>query len=149
MSKTLARNKKAFFNYEILDEIETGIVLSGGEVKSIKEGKINLKESYVKPIGSSLFLINANISKWKGDTLSDYDPARSRKLLLKKKETEDLFLKVAQEGCAIVPLSVYLKGSLIKVKIGLGKGRKIAGKKKHLQAEDQKLDLKRELKGVS
>lgn len=149
MSKTLARNKKAFFNYEILDEIETGIILTGGEVKSIKEGKINLKESYVKPLGSSLFLINANVSKWKGDTASDYDPVRSRKLLLKKKETDNLFLKVAQEGYSIVPLSVYLKGSLIKLQIGLGKGRKIAGKKKHLQEEDQKLDLKREIKGVS
>jgi len=149
MSKTIVRNKKAYFDYEIIDEIEAGIVLTGGEVKSIKEGKISLKESFIKPLSNSLFLINANISKWVGDTTNDYDSTRSRKLLLNRKEIDNLILKNAQQGTTIVPLCIYLKNSLVKVKIGLGKGRNVAGKKKHLQERDVELDMKRDVKNIS
>lgn len=148
MSNTLARNKKAFFDYEIFEELEVGIILTGGEVKSIKAGSANLKESYVKVVGEKLLLINANIPQWKQDTREGYDPTRSRKLLLHKKELAKIILKASQEGYTIVPLSMYLKKSLIKLKIGLAKGKKLYEKKRTLLEKDRLMDIRREKKAL-
>ena len=146
MSSTIARNKKAYFNYTILDELEVGIVLTGGEVKSIKSGSISLKESFVRVIGEELWLVNANIAKWPQDMTSDYDPTRSRKLLVGKSELKKLSLKAAQQGCTLIPLSVYTKRALIKLKIGLAKGKKKYEKKQALIEKQSKREIQEGLK---
>jgi len=146
MSKELARNKKAYYDYTILDEYEAGIVLSGGEVKAIKAGFASIKESYVKMIGKDLWLVNANIKKWPQDTSKDYDRTRSRKLLLNRREIDKILLKSAQEGCTIVPLSIYLKGALVKIKIGLAKGKKKFEKKEKLMERQRELESREDIK---
>ena len=148
MSNTLARNKKAYFDYEIFDELEVGIVLTGGEVKSIKSGRISLKESFVKQIGNDLMLVNANVSQWEFDTRLNYDPTRSRKLLINKIELSKILLKSAQQGYTIVPLTVYLKESLIKIKIGLAKGKKTHEKKSVAMEKDLEKVQKRNAKAL-
>lgn len=144
MSNTIARNKKAYSDFQVLEEYECGIVLTGGEVKSIKGGNISLKESFVKNLGSDLYLINSNIVKWPQDSTSDYDPARTRKLLLNKQEVEKINLKLSREGLTLIPLSVYLKGALIKVKIGLAKGLKKYEKKQKLIEKDKEREQHRD-----
>lgn len=146
MSKELARNRRAYHDYTIYDEYEAGIVLTGGEVKSIKAGKINLKDSYIKEMNGELWLVNANIPQWKQDTVGEYDPDRRRKILLKKKEAEGLILKSAQQSYTILPLSIYTKASLIKVKIGLAKGKKEYEKKRKLMEEQKSNELKEDLR---
>jgi SsrA-binding protein len=134
-------NKKALFNYEILERFEAGIVLAGAEVKSIRDNRCNLGDSYVKVLGGELWLINADIPKYKYDGSDDYDSARSRKLLVKRKELEYLLSKMKQGNLTLVPLSVYSKGDRIKVEVGLARGKKKYEKK----LKEKERDLNREL----
>ncbi len=138
---TYSTNKKVKFDYEILDEIEAGLVLTGQEVKSIRTGHISLKGSFVTIKGDEAWLTNVHIPKYKfAGNVKDYDPEQSRKLLLKKKEIDYLRGKSMERGLTIVPLSVYTRGRHVKVKIGIGKG-----KKKHdKRASIKKRELKRE-----
>ena len=135
------KNKKAFFNYEISDTFEAGIVLAGAEVKSIKDGRINLSDSYVKILGGELWLVNADIPKYRYDGSSDYDSKRSRKLLVKGKELVGIDSKLKQKNLTLIPLSVYTTRGKIKVEVGFGKGRKRHEKK----AREKERDLNREL----
>ena len=135
------KNKKAFFNYEISDTFEAGIVLAGAEVKSIKDGRINLSDSYVKILGGELWLVNADIPKYRYDGSSDYEPKRSRKLLVKGKELVGIDSKLKQKNLTLIPLSVYTTRGKIKVEVGFGKGRKRHEKK----AREKERDLNREL----
>ena len=135
------KNKKAFFNYEISDTFEAGIVLTGAEVKSIKSGRINLSDAYVKILGGELWLVNADIPKYKHDGSSDHDPKRSRKLLVKRKELISLDSKLKQKNLTLIPLSVYTTRGKIKVEVGFGKGRKRHEKK----AREKERDMDREL----
>ena len=135
------KNKKAFFNYEISDTFEAGIVLAGAEVKSIKDGRINLSDSYVKILGGELWLVNADIPKYRYDGSSDYEPKRSRKLLVKGKELVSIDSKLKQKNLTLIPLSVYTTRGKIKVEVGFGRGRKRHEKK----AREKERDLEREL----
>jgi SsrA-binding protein len=135
------KNKKAFFNYEISDTFETGVVLTGAEVKSIKSGRIDLSDAYVKIVGGELWLINADIPRYKYDGSSEYDPKRSRKLLIKKKELIQLENKLRQKNLTLIPVSVYTTRGKIKVEVGFGKGRRRHEKK----ARQKERDLDREL----
>lgn len=135
------KNKKAFFNYEISDTFEAGIVLTGAEVKSIKSGRINLSDAYVKILGGELWLVNADIPKYKHDGSSDYDAKRSRKLLVKSKELISLDSKLKQKNLTLIPVSVYTTRGKIKVEVGFGKGRKRHEKK----AREKERDMDREL----
>jgi SsrA-binding protein len=135
------KNKKAFFNYEISDTFETGVVLTGAEVKSIKSGRIDLSDAYVKIVGGELWLINADIPRYKYDGSSEYDPKRSRKLLIKKKELIQLENKLRQKNLTLIPVSVYTTRGKIKVEVGFGKGRRKHEKK----ARQKERDLDREL----
>ena len=118
-------NKRAGFDYEILERFEAGIVLSGQEVKSIKTGHISLAGAFVTLIGSEAWLTNAHVPPYKmaGQVL-DYDPTRSRKLLLRKKELASLYGKIKQKGLTLVPIRVYTKGNKIKLEFGIGRGKK-------------------------
>ena len=134
-------NKKALHNYQILERFEAGIVLTGAEVKSLRGGRCNLKDSYVKVLNDQLWLINADIAQYKYDGSPDYDSTRSRKLLIKKKELIYLQSKMKQGNLTLVPLRIYLKGKIFKVEVGLAKGKKVHEKRQ----EEKKRDMEREL----
>lgn len=136
-------NKKAYFNYEIKDSFEAGIVLTGAEVKSIRSGRCNLSDSYVKIIDDELWLVNADIVKYKYDGREEYDSKRSRKLLLKRSQIERLRSKVKQDRLVMVPLSVYTTRNLIKVEVGLGKGKRKFEKKNLEKDRDVKRQMAR------
>ena len=122
-------NKKATFNYEIIESFETGIVLTGAEVKSIKDGRINLTDSFVKIISGDLYLVNAEIPQYKYSSDEFYDARRSRKLLVKKKELVQIDSKLKAKKLVLIPLSIYTKGKLVKVEVAYARGRKRHEKK--------------------
>ena len=120
-----SENRKAYFNYEILEKFEAGLILSGAEVKSIKGGRMNLTGSYVNFHNGEPYLIGASIAPYQPKNQpSDYDPSRSRKLLLNKKEIDYISGKTKQKGLTLIPLKVYNKGRRIKIEIGLARGKK-------------------------
>ena len=145
---TLAVNKKARFDYEILTEYEAGIVLSGQEVKAVRDKQISLKGSYVTiDKNQEVFLVNASISAYKyAYKADDYDPTRTRKLLLNKKEIISIQSKLQQTGLTLLALSFYTKNKQIKVKIALAKGKKKHDKRADLKAKETKKDIQRNLK---
>ena len=134
---TLSFNKKAGFDYEILEKFEAGLALLGHEVKSIKTGHVSLKESFVTIHGEELYLTNAHIPPYKqaGD-LKNYDPYRSRKLLLKKSEIKRLIGKSRTLGLTLVPIRVYTKKRLLKLEFGLGKGKRKIDKRDKIQKRE-------------
>jgi len=143
----LVPNKRARAEYDISKTLIAGIVLTGAEVKSLRLKQASLKGSYIKLVGSELFLINAQITPYKfADTRLEYDPKRTRKLLVKKKEILDLQALQEQKKVTFVPLSIKLVGKFIKVKIGVGKGLKKFEKKERLKKRDQERDVAKELK---
>ena len=144
----LATNKKAWFDYEILEEYESGLVLTGTEVKSVRAGHVSLKEAYVKVVGGELFLINAHIAVYEQGNINNHDPLRSRKILVHKKELNYLMGKVKEQGLALVPLKVYLKKRRIKLLFGLAKGKKNYDKRRSLKDKDMQRDIERVFKGT-
>jgi SsrA-binding protein len=145
---TLAENKKARFEYQILDHFEAGLVLFGHEVKSVREGKMALAGSYVTISRGALWLVGAQIQRYpKAGPLPDYDPQRTRKLLLHQREIQKLAGKMEQKGLTLVPLSVYTKGSKIKLSFGLCRGKKQYEKREAIKKRDIDRDVRRSLKG--
>lgn len=144
----ITKNKQALFNYQIQDQWEAGIVLSGPEVKSVKNRGINLKGAYANIINNQAWLINCHIAPYKPAALyqKNYDPTRRRKLLLNKKEINEINGKLSQKGLTLLPLRVYNKGGLIKVEIGLGQGRKKHDKRELLKKRDDKRRINLALK---
>ncbi len=144
---TYAINKKARFDYEILDTLEAGIVLSGQEVKSIRKGGAKLSGAFVTFHNNGAFVINLHIPKYPfAGPLPAYDPEQSRKLLLKKKEIERIQGKSQEQGLTIIPLSLYTKGRHIKVEIGIAKGKKLYEKKEKIKKRDLDREMRREMK---
>ncbi len=140
-------NKKARYDYEILDTFEAGLVLEGQEVKSVRTGHLSLKGAFVTFYGNDAFLSNVHITKYKfAGTITNYDPERNRKLLLKRKEIDYLRGKALEKGLTIVPLSVYNKGRHIKVEIGIGKGKKKHDKRETIKKRELKRELSRNMK---
>ncbi|MFC1789680.1 SsrA-binding protein SmpB [Patescibacteria group bacterium] len=146
--KGLADNKKAYFNYEILEKFEAGISLIGQEVKSIKQGRMALKGSYVViDKNSEVFLIGANVPPYQPkNTPKDYRPDRSRKLLLRKNEINYLIGKSREKGLTLVPLRVYTKNGKIKLEFGVGKGKKEFSKKESIKRREADRDIRRALR---
>lgn len=141
----LAMNKRAGFDYEILKTFEAGLVLSGSEVKAVREGQIGLKGAYVTLSRGEAWLINAHISPYKkAGQLKNYEPTRSRKLLLKKSELRQLTNLKSQQGLTIVPLKVYTKHHRIKLEIGTGKGRKKVDKREVIKKRDIEREIRQE-----
>jgi SsrA-binding protein len=144
---TLAKNKKAYFDYEILETYEAGIVLQGHEVKSVKLGHISLKGAYVSIKGNEAYLVNAHISPYQPANMAkDYDPTRSRKLLLNRAEINTLIGKSKSEGLTALPLSVYTKKGKIKIEIGIGRGKKKHEKREKVKKRDTEKEIGRKLK---
>ena len=137
-------NREAKYNYFILEEIECGIVLTGTEIKAIRESKINLKDSYAVIRRNEIFLINSHIAEYKEGNIFNHEPTRTRKLLLHKREILKLNNKVSQEGLTLIPLKLYFKKNKVKILLGLCKGKKTFDKRetikeRDLQRENQKL----------
>jgi len=143
----LAKNKKAYFDYEIFETHEAGIELRGYEVKSVREKHVNLKGSYISFVNGELFLRQMHISPWKVlPNTSAYDPERQRKVFLPRKKIFQFGAKIKEGGYTILPLELYLKGSLIKVRVGLGKGKKLYEKKQTLKERTLEKEAKIMLK---
>jgi SsrA-binding protein len=134
--KRLAANRRARHNYHILDKLEAGIALLGTEVKAVREGKIQLKDSYIEIKEGEAYLIGAHISPYSHGNRQNHDPDRSRKLLLKRREIDKLSGRITLQGQTCIPLLVYLKGNLIKLEIALAKGKKLYDKR---QAEKARI----------
>jgi len=144
--KVLAENKKAYFNYRILEKFEAGIALIGQEVKSIKAGRINLAGSYVVLKDEEVFLIGCNVPPYQPKNAPpDYNPERSRKLLLKKSEIKYLIGKVKQKGLTLIPLKVYTKRGKVKLEFGAAKGLKKVNKRELIKKREVDREIKREL----
>jgi SsrA-binding protein len=142
-SSHLADNRYAYHQYEILEKIEAGIVLSGAEVKSVRNHDINLKPAYASVEGGEIWLKNCHISPYKSANDPDYNPERFRRLLLNKKEIVWLESQSNEHGLTIIPLSVYLKKGRIKVELGLGRGKKLHDKRQDLKRQDQNREISR------
>ncbi len=143
----LSKNKKAYFDYQILEKFEAGIILIGQEVKSIKSGKMSLKGSYVVPKDNDLFLISCHIPAYQPKNIADYNPERSRKLLLKKKELRHLIGKSKEKGLTLIPLQVYTRKGFIKIEVGVGKGRRKPDKRDLIKKRTIDAKLRQSLKG--
>ncbi len=144
--KIIASNKKARHDYEISGEIEAGIVLVGTEVKSIRQGKINLKDSYAEIKNNELFLRQMHITPYQNAYYDNHEPLRSRKLLLHSREIKKLIGKVSERGFTIIPLKVYFKNGKIKVQIGLAKGKKLYDKRDTIKKRDILREMDRDYK---
>ncbi len=141
-----SKNKKAYHDYEILEEFEAGIVLNGDEVKSVKASQANLKGAFIDVQNDEAFLNEAHISKYKNSSRKELDPARKRKLLLSKKEIVTIDTQVSQKGITAIPLELYSKKGLIKLKIGVCRGKKLHDKRHDLKKRDQEIEIRRQLK---
>ncbi|MDD5552154.1 MAG: SsrA-binding protein SmpB [Candidatus Pacebacteria bacterium] len=145
--RIFAKNRRAFFDYQIIEKYEAGIELFGFEVKSIKNGKISLRGSFVIESRGEIYLLNASISPYQPkNTPKEYEPTRRRKLLLKKKEINTLIGKSKQQGLTLIPLRVYNKGYKIKIEIALAKSKKKFQKKEKKKERDIKREMERETK---
>jgi len=142
----IIKNKKARFNYEILEVFEAGIVLKGTEVKSIRQKKVSIQESYARILKGEVFLVGLNISAYDMGNRFNHEPQRDRKLLLHKQEIKKLIGKLKEKGYTLVPLRMYLKRGKVKIELGLGRGKNIHDKRKTIQDRDMKRDMQRDLK---
>ncbi|MEK7547782.1 MAG: SsrA-binding protein SmpB [Patescibacteria group bacterium] len=141
-----SKNKKAFHDYEILEKYEAGIVLTGEEVKSVRNGQANLKGSFVDIFGDEAFLNEAHISRYKFSSNKDYNPVQKRKLLLHMKEILKISQAISQKGVTAIPMEFYGKGNLIKMEIGICRGKKLYDKRETLKKRDQEMEIKVQLK---
>ncbi|MBI2020612.1 SsrA-binding protein SmpB [Candidatus Daviesbacteria bacterium] len=140
-------NKKALHNYHIIERVEAGIVLSGAEVKSIRAGRIDLGEAYVRILNGEAFLVNANIPRYQNLGEKDYDATHSRKLLLHRDQIDSLMGKVQGKATTLVPVSIYEKNNKFKVEVGLGKSKKEFDKRKIIKERDHQRRVEQELRG--
>ena len=145
-NKLIANNKKAYYDYFIDEKYEAGLVLHGTEVKSLRQGKCSIKEAYIQIINGEVFVINMKITPYEKGNIFNRDPIRVRKLLIHKKEINRLLGKVKQDGLTLIPLSIYFKGSIAKIQLGLCKGKKLYDKREDAAKKDAKRQIERAVK---
>lgn len=144
--KLIAGNKKAFHEYFIEDKYEAGIALAGTEVKSLRMGKCSVKEAFIRIEKGEVYIYNMHISPYEKGNIFNKDPIRVRKLLLHRHEIRKIEGQISQKGYTMVPLNVYLKGSLVKVEVGLAKGKKLYDKRQDIAKKDQRREAERKFK---
>ena len=144
--KLIANNKKAYHNYFIEDKYEAGISLAGTEVKSLRQGKCSIKESFIRIEKGEVFIYGMHVSPYEKGNIFNKDPLRVKKLLLHKYEINKIAGKIAEKGYTLVPLQVYFRGSLVKVELGLARGKKLYDKRQDIAKKDQKREAEREFK---
>lgn len=145
-TKTIAQNKKAHHDYFVMESMEAGIELVGTEVKSLRQGRVNLKDAWCSVVDGEMLLNGCHISNYDFGNIFNKDPLRVRKLLMHKREIMRLFGLVKQQGYSLIPLSMYFKGSRVKVQVGLCKGKKLYDKRADMAQRDAKRDIERALK---
>ena len=145
MSTLIAKNPTARHNYEIIDTLETGIVLSGTEIKSIKNGKVNIKDSYAGVKNGELFVYNMHISPYEFGNIYNKDPLRDRKLLVNKSELNKLIGQIKQKGYSLIPLSLYFKGNLVKLELAIARGKKLYDKRQDIAKKEAQLRILKNL----
>ncbi|TVR29864.1 MAG: SsrA-binding protein SmpB [Spirochaetaceae bacterium] len=146
-TKLLARNRRAFYDYSVEENLECGIVLQGTEVKSLRGGKFSFSDSYARIRDEELWLIGLHISEYTHGNINNHDPLRDRKLLIHRQELKRLKRKVEERGFTLIPLRIYLKGGRIKVELGVCRGKKSYDKRESIKERDQKRDADREMSG--
>ena len=144
--KLIANNKKAYFDYFIEDTWEAGIALHGTEVKSVRMGKCSIKEAFIRVEDGEVFVYNMHISPYEKGNIFNKDPLRVKKLLIHRHEVNKILGEVTQKGYTLVPLQVYLKGSLVKVQVGLGRGKKLYDKRDTIAKKDQRREAEKDFK---
>lgn len=144
--KIVCQNKKASFEYFILDTYEAGIKLTGTEIKSVREGKCNINDAYVIMKNNKPYILNMHIAKYEMGNIFNHDETRSRELLLHKKEILKLQQKVKLDGLTLVATKAYFKGSLLKIEVALGKGKKLQDKRETIKAREEKRNIEKNLK---
>jgi len=145
-SRVIAVNRKAYHDYHIEESLEAGIVLKGSEIKSIREGKVNLSDAYAKPDNGELWLYNSHIASYDAASYNTHEPTRPRKLLLHRKEIDILAGKVVQKGLTLVPLKLYIKRGVAKVELGVARGKRVYDKREAIARRDAEREMERALK---
>ena len=144
--KLIAKNPVAYHNFNIEDKLEAGIVLTGTEIKSIRAGKVNLKDSYAGFKDGECYIYSMHISPYEHGNIFNKDPLRDRKLLLNKREINKLFGKVKQNGYSLVPISLYFKDSCVKLELGIGKGKKLYDKRQDIAKRDAEIRMRKAIR---
>ena len=148
MEKLIAKNPVAYHNYTINDKLEAGIVLTGTEIKSIRAGKVNLKDSYVNIKNGEAYIYGMHVSPYEHGNIFNKEPLRTRKLLLNKKEINKLLGLVSQKGMSLIPIQLYFKNSFVKLELGIGKGKKLYDKREDIAKKDAERKIQRTLKNA-
>jgi SsrA-binding protein len=144
----IAKNKKAYHDYEIIDKLEAGVELKGTEIKSIREHKVNLKDSFARVIDGQVWVHNLHISPYDFGNIFNHDPTRPRRLLLRKKQITNLAGVLSQKGYTLAPLRIYIKGKYAKIELGVVKGKKLHDKRDAIRERDVRRDMDREIKNL-
>ena len=145
-SKTITVNRKAYHDYHILESLEAGIVLTGTEIKSIRAGRVNIRDAYARPADGELWLFNAHIAAYEAGSHYNHEPNRPRKLLLHRKQINSLTSKVLEKGLTLVPLKLYIKDSIAKVEVALAKGKKLYDKRESIARRETEREIGRAIK---
>ncbi len=144
--KTVATNRKAYHDYHLQDSIEAGIALTGTEIKSIRAGRVSLRDAYVRPEAGELWLLNAHIARYEPSSYLSHEPTRPRKLLLHRRQIDSLTSKVQEKGFTLVPLKLYIKGSIAKVEVALAKGKKLYDKRESIIRRETEREISQVIK---
>ena len=144
--KTITVNKKAYHDYHIMESYEAGLALKGSEIKSIRLGRVNIKDAYAKPESGELWLYNSHIAAYQAGGFDSHEPGRRRKLLMHRNQISELAAKTSQKGLTLVPLRVYIKNGIAKLEIGVGRGKKQYDKRDAIARRDTERELERALK---
>jgi len=144
--KTVVTNRKAYHDYHIQDSTEAGIALTGTEIKSIRAGRVNLRDAYVRPEGGELWLLNVHIARYEPGSYLSHEPTRPRKLLLHRKQIENLASQMQEKGITLVPLRLYIKDSIAKVEVALAKGKKLYDKRESIIRRETEREIGRAIK---
>ena len=145
-TKLIAKNPTAYHNYTIDSKLEAGIVLSGTEIKSIRTGQVNLKDTYCLIRNGEVYIVGMHISPYEHGNIFNKDPLRNRKLLLNRTEINKLIGLTKQQGCSLIPISLYFKGSIVNLELGIGKGKKLYDKRQDIAKKDAQRQIQRTLK---
>ena len=145
-SRTITVNRKAYHDYHIQETLQAGIALKGSEIKSIREGRVNLRDAYARPENGELWLCNSHIASYDAASYNTHEPLRPRKLLLHRKEINILTSKVVQRGLTLVPLKLYIKHGIAKVELGVAKGKRVYDKREAIARRDTEREIDRALK---
>lgn len=148
MEKLIAKNPTSYHNYFINDTLEAGIVLTGTEIKSIRAGKVNLKDSYINIKDGEAYIYGMHISPYEHGNIFNKDPLRTRKLLLNRREINKLIGSIKQKGLSLVPIKLYFKNSFVKLELGIGKGKKLYDKREDIAKKDAQRKIQRTLKNA-